>query len=317
MGTRLDLALAILNGTIGDLLARTGNGLATPMECIHDGLPLAMDRAALARAHPGATSKLVVLVHGLMCTEAIWAFPDGGDYGAMLARDAGLTPFYVRYNSGLAIADNGAALAGLLDALVDACPVPVEEIVLLGYSMGGLVVRSACHAASLGGSRWLPRVRRAIYVGTPHLGAPMERLGRLATRVLRGVDDPYTRLIADIAGLRSEALQDLGDADLRHEDRARRPEGLALGDRRHPVPLLPGMQHHLVAGALSDAPWVGALFGDAVVPLRSATAGTGTAVESAALPASHVIIVRGVSHMALAHHPEVYAALRGWCTEGP
>ena len=31
MGKKLELALGILNGTIGDYLAQTGNGLATPM----------------------------------------------------------------------------------------------------------------------------------------------------------------------------------------------------------------------------------------------------------------------------------------------
>ena len=39
----------------------------------------------LARAYPAASPRVVVLVHGLMCTESIWDFPDdGGDYGAFL-----------------------------------------------------------------------------------------------------------------------------------------------------------------------------------------------------------------------------------------
>src|SRR5262249_14992739 len=163
------------------------------------------------------SSRVAVLVHGLMCTESVWRFPDGTDYGTRLAADLGFTPLYVRYNSGRSIADSGASLARLLTALVEAYPCPIEEIAFIGDNMGGLVVRSACHAATMEQHRWLDLVRRAIYVGTPHLGAPLERLGRVVTSVLGAIDDPYTRLIAEVAELRSDGVKDLGDADLRHE----------------------------------------------------------------------------------------------------
>jgi pimeloyl-ACP methyl ester carboxylesterase len=249
-----------------------------------------------------------------MCTEAVWTHEGGGDYGSMLARDLGFTPFYVRYNSGLPIAENGTALSALLDRLVAEYPVPLEEIVLLGYSMGGLVVRSACHVASVSGQgAWLPLVRRALYVGTPHRGAPMERLGRVVSKVLRAIDDPYTRLIADLGDLRSDGVKDLGDADLRHEDRARWQPRIGLRDPRHPVPLLPQIQHYLVAGSLSADPRLASLFGDSVVPLGSATDGSCVDAATFALPPSHVKIVGGASHLTIAHDPRVYEHLRAWC----
>src|SRR5262249_28726245 len=160
MTTRLDEALAVLNGAVGDMLARTGNGLQLEMGLVRPGQALALEREALALAHPEATSRVVVLVHGLMCTESIWTLPDASDYGSLLARDLGYTPLYVRYNSGRAIADNGALLSRLLATLHEQYPLPLEEIVLLGYSMGGLVIRSACHAGWLAGEPWLARVRR-------------------------------------------------------------------------------------------------------------------------------------------------------------
>src|SRR5678815_4765056 len=98
MGKQLDATLAILNGAVGDYLARTKNGLATEMSFIDRGHTLAKG------------PRIVVLVHGLMCTETVWDLESGGDYGVFLARDLGFTPFYVRYNSGLSIADNGVAL---------------------------------------------------------------------------------------------------------------------------------------------------------------------------------------------------------------
>jgi triacylglycerol lipase len=315
MGRKLEATLAILNGAIGDYLSRTGNGLATETSLVPriGAQPLTLERAPLARACPRASGRVALLVHGLMCTETIWEMADGGDYGAGLARDLGYTPVYVRYNSGLAIADSGASLSAALDAFAAAYPGPIEEIVPVGYSMGGLVVRSACHEARLAKRHWLPLVRRAIYVGTPHLGAPLERMGRSVAKVLRAIDDPYTRLVAELADLRSDGVKDLGNADLRHEDRVRRGEAFRLRDARHPVPLLPEIEHYLVAGSLSEDPaGLAALFGDALVPLHSATDGL-VDPTSDVLPPSHVKIVGGRSHMMLAHDPEVYEEIRAWC----
>src|SRR6185436_16834441 len=95
-----------------------------------------------------------------------------------------------------------------------------EELILIGYSMGGLLVRGACHVAALRQLAWLPRVKTAIYVGTPHLGAPAERVGRLVAKLLQAIPDPYTRLVGSLSDLRSAGVKNLGDADLRHEDRA-------------------------------------------------------------------------------------------------
>ena len=312
MGRTLDAAIGALNGVIGDYLARTGNGLAFDMELVVDGEPLAVDRPSLSRAHPSASSRVVVLVHGVGCSEHIWRFEDGSDYGSMLERHLDFTPYYVRFNSGLAIPDNGARLDALLEALVAAHPVEVEEILLLGFSMGGLVARSACHAASLAEHAWLGRVQRAIYVGTPHLGAPLERAGRVLTRLLAAIPDPYTRLAAQIGELRSEGLKDLGDADLRHEDRARRLPHFALRDARHPVPLLPSIRHHLVAGSLLEDPRLAMFFGDPMVPLPSATDGACASLDTLALPPQNVRVLRGVGHMALARHPEVWSQIRAW-----
>src|ERR1700744_6029016 len=148
MGDNLEQVIGVLNGAVGDYLKRTGNGLATPMEVIRDGKPVALEPEAMRAAFGESPSpRLVVLVHGLMSTEIVWRMPDGQDYGALLAADLGYAPFYTRFNSGLHVSENGEALDALLEQLVTAYPVPVEEIILVGHSMGGLVIRSPCHAA--------------------------------------------------------------------------------------------------------------------------------------------------------------------------
>lgn len=144
MASLLEQAIGALNGAVGDYLARTGNGLATEMCLVRDNRPVGLDHASLRDTGP----RVAVLVHGLMCSEDVWAFDDGGDYGAMLQRDLGVHPLYVRYNSGLSIPENGALLSRLLERTLAA--LPIQQIILIGYSMGGLVVRSACHDAKLG-----------------------------------------------------------------------------------------------------------------------------------------------------------------------
>jgi len=272
MGKKVDFWVAVLNGVVGDHLARTENDLATAMGFFCQGV--ATDLRAIRDPKP----KVAVLVHGLMCTEAIWAMPDGEDYGSLLARDLGVTPLYVRYNSGLAIPDSGAHLDALLEKLVAEYPRPIDELTLIGYSMGGLVIRNATGTAKAQ-SAWLPKVKHAVYVGTPHRGAPLERVGR----VLASIPDPYTRLIAQIAALRAQGIKDLGDGD--------------------PVPLLPSITHALIAGSIGKEEWTSMLFGDGMVPVASAS-------HHPALLPERVRVAHGLSHMAIAHHVDVYAHIK-------
>lgn len=315
MAKKLDDTLAVLNGLVGDYLARNRNALAIEMAFFRDGKSLALEGASRQPLHAAPTGKLVVLVHGVMCTETVWRMPDGTDYGSRLSSDAGFTPLYVRYNSGLPIAENGVALNALLGRLVEAYPQPIEELLLIGYSMGGLVIRSACHHATEKAAPWLSHVRRVIYVGTPHTGAPAERVGRVVARVLDAIPDPYTKLIAEIGNLRSAGVKDLGDADLRVEDREHQALRVSLRDARHPVPLLPQIRHLLIAGSLLDEPNLSAWFGDSVVPLGSATAKTLRDTADAAIQASDVKVFPGRNHLGLPADLAVYEQIKAWCTE--
>ncbi|GAB4521112.1 MAG: hypothetical protein Tsb0020_39720 [Haliangiales bacterium] len=306
--------LGILNGVIGDYLQRTGNSLAVPMTLVVDGQPVALTASAIAAAYPQPTARVAIFVHGLMSSEATWQAADGGSFGAQLARDLGYTAVYVRYNTGLHISDNGDSLDALLEAFVAAYPVAIESLCFIGHSMGGLVIRSATHAAATsGGRRWLPLAKRAIYLGTPHLGAPLERLGNLTTWLLTHIDNPYTKLIAEIGNLRSDGIKDLRYANLTQQDWEHLDTDALLQNHRHPVPLMPHIQHHLIAGAVVRDLRLAPLFGDAMVPLRSATGRARPSDRSPAFPQQHVRVIPGLSHGRLTQAPEVYQHLRAWC----
>ena len=234
--------VALLNGAVGDHLHDSGNELATEMAFHHRHRPLTLSKTALRDAFPHATAKLCILVHGLGCNEGVWTYlePRGSaeevTYGRLLERDLGFTSFSVRYNTGLALEENGARLAALLDDLVATYPAPVEEIVLIGHSMGGLVLQSAGHFGLDRHSAWVRHVRRVFYLGTPHDGADLEKVGHAATTVLRAVPNPITALVADVIDQRSRGVKDLRTgAPLRAgpppPDTSRRTAAVSRGSR--------------------------------------------------------------------------------------
>lgn len=162
--------LAALNGVMGDWLDARSNPLAIKMRLRSDGVALTLEPQALAAALPNASGKVVVLAHGLCMSDLQWT-RHGADFGAALARDLGVTPIHLHYNSGRHISTNGREFAGLMDALVRAWPVPLESIDLVTHSMGGLVARSALHQAVQNGQEWPRRVGKLVFLGTPHHGA--------------------------------------------------------------------------------------------------------------------------------------------------
>ena len=160
--------LAALNGVFGDHLEATGNPLAIRMGPVADSREIETTAAGLAAAYPEADAHIVVLAHGLCHSELAWSRKGDPAMGDRLREALGLTPVYLRYNSGRHISANGRSLADLLDRLYSAWPVPVESLSLIGHSMGGLVLRSACWYGKEANLPWIRRLRRVVCLGTPH-----------------------------------------------------------------------------------------------------------------------------------------------------
>ena len=82
------------------------------------------------------------------------------------------------------------------------------------------------------------------------------------------------------------------------------------------MPLLPHIRHHLIAATLVEDPRLALLlFGDAIVPLDSASGKAEPHHRSAIFPQEHVRVLPSMSHLTLAHHPDVYAIVRAFCEE--
>jgi pimeloyl-ACP methyl ester carboxylesterase len=311
-------ALGALNGLVGDALEREGSDLQQPMAVRVGGRVVAPESAALSRAFPEATPRLVVFLHGLMGTELSWrlgAGPDGETYGDRLARDLRCTPVYVRYNSGRHISDNGRSLADLLEQLGMAWPVEVEEVALIGHSMGGLVARSACYYGSDRGDRWVRRVRHVVTLGSPHMGAPLAQGVHWVCAGLGGV--PETRAFGAFLRRRSSGIRDLRQGSLVDEDwRDCDPEALRAAACRE-VPLLDGATHCFVTATLtrSASHPIGRLLGDCLVLEPSASGRS--RIRRIPFRAEHGMHVGGAHHLALLNHPAVYERIREWLAAQP
>lgn len=156
--------------------------------------PTRPDASLLAAGCRPVTAKLVVLVHGLWMNDSQW-HRHGHDHGAVLADELAYTPLYLRYNSRLRVEDNGRKLSALLDTLAQCWPRPVDEITIVGHSMGGLVARSACLYGEQQGDDWLNSLRNLVFLGTPHHGSSFEGVGQWLDNLanLSPYSAPFTR----------------------------------------------------------------------------------------------------------------------------
>ncbi len=313
--------ISVLNGMFGDHLHDRRNGLAIEMAFYQQNRPLPLTTASLHGAHPNPTAKLCILLHGLGCNEGIWRFHDPAQrdpdtsYGTLLQQELGYTPFYLRYNTGRPVADNGKRLAALLNELLNCYPVRVDEIALIGHSMGGLVLRSACHYGTHHAWRWVKQVRQVFYLGTPHDGADLEKLGHLATVVLKAVPNPITRLIGDILNLRSQGVKDLRFGNRLVEDGL--DDSLEAEQHNHlrTVPWLAHARHYWIVGTLTTDPQqaLTLLLGDALVRPPRAYQQIPQETGSNPVPGTHIKLFPGIHHLRLAHDAQVYQQIKQGC----
>ena len=293
-GPRGRFVSSAVNGLIGDRLVRERPRLAIGTSVRAQGRDVPLDDAGLAAAFPQATGRVVVFLHGLCENESYWERwreRTGTTYAEMLAAE-GWTPVYLRANTGLGLRENGAALSALMQRLVEAWPVPVDRVALVGHSMGGLILRAAGAVANDVEEPWTERVSDVVTLGTPHLGAPIARGIGHGSRGLSRL--PETAAFGRILDWRSVGVHDL-------------VAGLA-----EDVPPLPHARYRLVAATLTaqERHPVGHVVGDLLVRPPSAYGRDRYGQEL--FPDATVLHLGRTDHFGLLNHPDVHEALREW-----
>lgn len=275
---------AAINGVFGDLLIRQDNPLAFAMSLHGDT--------------PRPDQPLVLFAHGLCLHERGWRRPAHLAFAGEL-RKLGFAVAYLRYNSGLPIAENGRLLAERLEG------VNTSRLVLVGHSMGGLIARSALHQAREASHRFPDRVTHLATLGSPHHGADAERIGNYSNRLLTisRWSAPLTRL----GNLRSAAIHDLRFGSLLHSDRERAGDMLHTHDPREHIPAPEGVAHLYLGATRSPDDRARKLRSDLLVMPHSALAenypGTDTVTRE---------LLYGLDHMQLMWDDKVYQRLARW-----
>lgn len=311
MGTASVAWLAALNGAIGDHLEASANPLALAMGLCREGRTLEPASPGLRHALEANGGTLLLFVHGLGMSDLRWRDRDGVDFGARLEQEGIGHALQLRYNSGRCIPANGRDLSRLLQHVHEAHPDALRRLVLVGHSMGGLVCRSACEHARRFRSNWSSVLDEVICLGSPHFGAPLERLGDSLGALLAAT--PWTRSLAAVADSRSAGVKDLrhgwaSDVDRTAEETGRR------GAAATGLPFEERVNWRLVAATLSactDGPrarWIG----DGLVPVPSALGQHEDRARTLRLPATHRRVFARLGHMDLLTHPDVYAQIRNW-----
>lgn len=290
-GDRSRYIRSAINGLIGDRLERERPRLAITMAPRVGARDVPMTPDGIAAAYPTASGQVAVFVHGMCESEENWRrgrAVRGTTYAEELA-GLGWTPVVLRANTGLAVRHNGAALAGLLEALVAHWPTEVTRIALIGHSMGGLIIRAA---TALGGEwSWRDQVSDVVTLGTPHLGAPLaggvERGSALLARL------PEAAGFGRLLDHRAVGVDDLVEG---------------LDEDFAP---LPHARYRLVSATLTASPRhpVGAFLGDVLVRQPSAYGRDRRGRDL--FPGSDVLHLRG-HHFDLLNDERVGEALRSW-----
>jgi len=308
---------AILNGLYGDYLDKKENALDLGMQFRHQDRILPMNKDSFKQAIPDASAKICIFVHGLMCTE--WSWHIGAEkfysnptvnFGSQLKTDLGYTPLFVRYNTGRHISENGQRFSDLLSELIDNYPVDIEEIVLVGHSMGGLVSRSAAHYSNKENAPWLKRLRHIVCVGSPHLGAPLEKAVNILGSLLRAFNLPGTQAPAQILNSRSAGIKDLRFGYTVDEEWNDKDPDAFMNDNRLHLPPVEGVGYFYIAATVtadSKHP-MGILLGDIMVRVPSAAGHT--ANPDRRIPFRSGLVFSGMDHLHMANHPDIYKKIR-------
>lgn len=306
--------LAALNGVMGNRLLADNNPFATPMSLRYLGEPLDWQAPP---SMPETTGKVLVLIHGLCMNDLQWHTQNEGrvvDHGEAVVEALAYTPVSVRYNSGLHTSENGRELAAILEQLVTHWPVAVEELTVLAHSMGGLLIRSAIHAATRDGLRWPDLLKNIVFLGTPHHGAPLEKAGNWVDVMLGST--PFTAPFATLGELRSAGITDLRFGNLLDEDWQGRDRFDHTPDIRQVVPLPDGVACFTVAATTASERGFMAdrLIGDGLVPVPSALGEHGEEDRDLGLSTSSQCIQYGVNHLELLSSPAVTRQILQWLT---
>jgi pimeloyl-ACP methyl ester carboxylesterase len=310
--------ISALNGVLGDHLVKRQSPLAIAMGFRLKGREV--DLTTLAQAVVQKRGRVLIMVHGLCMNDAQWR-QGQHDHGEKLSSELDSAVVYLRYNSGQHISDNGAQFNQLLEALCQQISTLDNTLPLrlsiVAHSMGGLVARSALQQGQTLKHQWPQQCVNLVFLGTPHHGAPLEKAGNWVDLLLGF--HPYSAPLRRLTQIRSAGITDLRHGNVLASDWQARDRFDFSRDKRSPLPLPAHVNCYTIATTMSGtASSLGDhVLGDGLVPLDSALGKHEDSRFTLHFAPQHQWQGRGINHMQLLSHPEVYTTLVQWLKTSP
>ncbi|TGN20667.1 esterase/lipase family protein [Leptospira idonii] len=167
----------------------------------------------------------VLFIPGLFTDETIW-LEKWVPYKKRKVRSKGIStelmkkdfhPFYLRYNHGLPIHENGKKLMHLFDIFFQNDPDLRPNMVC--YSLGCLVFRSCLYHAKLENKPWVKNFQKVISISAPNRGSYLEKAGFWLGFLLEKSPVAALKIIGMIGNLRSDAIKDLSFGIIKKEEK--------------------------------------------------------------------------------------------------
>lgn len=305
--------LAILNGVVGDYLQENKNPLTISMSLKQNGAAIDFDKIKKEKEKNDkkVSGKILLMVHGLCMNDIQWTWK-GHNHGEILADSLDFVPVYLHYNTGLHISENGQKMNLILEELIENWCVPVEEIVILVHSMGGLLSRSAFFYGTKNGQSWTKFLTKIIFLGTPHHGSPLERIGNHVDRLLTAI--PYAKPFTRLGKMRSSGITDLRFGNLVTEDWEGRDRFEKQIDERKIIPLPKNVECFTIAaiiGKLGDN-LKEKTVGDGLVQLKSALGKHENEAQNLGFKPENTMILYEANHLDLLSDKRVLEQVKKW-----
>ena len=302
---------SVLNGVIGDYLEKNNNPLKINMQFRHDAKAIPLNSKSIKKAYPTINGKILLMVHGSCHNDIQWTRKEH-NHGTILAEELNKTAIYLHYNSGRHVSTNGQEFNELLEELIQHWPVPVEELIILAHSMGGLVSRSAFHYAQQQEQSWIKKLKKIVFLGTPHHGAPLEQAGNFLDVILEAI--PYAKPFARLGKIRSAGVTDLRYGNLLDEDWEDSDRFEVQGDQRKSISLPEQVACYSIAGVIGKKTKSisSKLLGDNLVSVKSALGQHKDPRRDLNFKKKNTWIAYESSHSELLSNPKIYTKIKSW-----
>ncbi|MFC7357539.1 esterase/lipase family protein [Jejudonia soesokkakensis] len=307
---KIEIVRAVLNGLVGDYLEEKENPLAIEMEFRFKGENIQFNSKQISETYPKVSGKILVMVHGSCMNDTQWT-QNNHNHGIKLAEELHATPVFLYYNTGLHISTNGQKFNESLEDLIKNWPVPVQEINMVAHSMGGLVLRSAIHYGFQKKMKWTKQLAKIIFLGTPHHGAPMERIGHYVDGILEFI--PYTKPFARLGKMRSAGVTDLRYGAIVDEDWDSKDRFEITGDQRQHSALPQWVDCYAIAAVNGKKKTKkNNNMSDGLVYVKSALGQHKNPVKDLNFNSANTQVIYNCSHRELLSNPEVFTIMKNW-----